>query len=178
MEFRDWFLVLSLVISLAPWIALWIIFHQLKTHGLLLRLNTSVARHNMFISLTDCLTEEAEKTMLLHVVDHFDPKIYREQYEGKIQAIRSYLLMKRKYLYLLFSTRLERNFPLQEKGIAAIWIDELSCYQEFRDVHASQGHYYEEFARDVDAAIKRNPFRGWMYQAHLPPDATQSPEQK
>lgn len=165
--FRDWLLIAQILLGLAPWIALYIVYNQLQTHGQLLKLNTSAIRHQHFIALTDCLTDKIEETMLLHVIDHFQPDVYRARYEGKETATKSYLLMKRKYLYLLVSFRLERNFPLPEKGTAKIWIQELCRYQEFRDVHESQKHYYKEFGPYVDELIGDRKVEGWMFEAHL-----------
>ena len=171
---QEWLAIFQIAVGLGPCIALVILFRQmtihtrqLKTHGQSLNLSTIATRHQLFLSLADCVTAAMLETMMLHVLDHFDRDVYHERYKGNEQAIKSYLLMKRKYLYLLFARRLETHFPLVEQEIVPIWIDELARYQEFRDVHDSQKHYYREFGRYVTEIIGDRPIAGWMYEAHL-----------
>lgn len=177
-EPRDWLLTIQLcfmvVFGLASWVVVWFIARQLRTQSQALNLSTMATRHKMFISLTDCVTEEMQETMLLHAIDHFEPDIFVQKYRGKTRYIKSYLLMKRKYLYLVFSSRLERYFPIFDGGIAVRWIPELCQYHEFRDVHASQKHYYPAFATLVDPSLTTAELKGWMCEA-LPLDSITTP---
>jgi hypothetical protein len=153
---------LALVLTL--FIAIW----QVWTHTTALKLNTLATRHNLFLSLTDCMTDVTIRTMKMHLVDHCNLDIYRDRYEGNDERLQSYFLMKRKYLYLLFAARLERSFPIDDKGIAEKWINELADYQEFHDVHASQKHYDPQFEKLVDGILANRSVRGWMFEADKP----------
>ena len=88
------------------------------------------------------------------------------------KKILSYLLMLRKYEYLLFAWWMDQSFPIQERGVATVWIKQLGRYQEFRDVHASQKHFYPEFGIFVDALIAQSKYAGWMYDSTIATSST------
>jgi len=113
-----------------------------------------IQRRELYFKTTS-LTEEELDTMLLHLADHFDLTIYFQRYKGNRQRIKSYFLMKRKYLYLVIVI-FYRKSRLDPVGSApGIWLNELCSYQEFRDVHASQSKYYPRFAKRVDKILNR-----------------------
>lgn len=116
----------------------------------------------MFLALTDCITPDMYTTMSIHLSDHFDLQIYQERYAQDERKIKSYFLMKRKYIYLFFTFTVEEGFPIPTKGITKQWLAELANFQEFHDVHARQKVYYPAFAAFVDRIIGARRPAGWM----------------
>jgi hypothetical protein len=115
-----------------------VLYRQLRTALNSVRLSTMMQRRDMYIGLTNTLPEKDVETMLLHAVDHFDGDVYLKRYRGHPDRIKSYFLMKRKYLYLLLTTHLNTQYWDPARDAPKIWLGELCRYQEFRDVHASQ----------------------------------------
>jgi hypothetical protein len=107
-------------------------------------------RRELYSSMTTTLTADEVSAMLLHVADHLDVEVYKTRYAGSERRIRSYFLMKRKYLYLVLSTSFKTKFDDPAGMARKIWLDDLISYREFQDVHACQAHYYPLFAKLVD----------------------------
>jgi hypothetical protein len=62
--------------------------------------------------------------------------------------------MKGKYLDLVLTTSFHTD-SRDPAGLAPmLWLKELCQYQEFRDVHASQGKYYPAFALLLDRELQ------------------------
>jgi hypothetical protein len=118
------------------------------------------------LNITEPLDDDVMSTMTLHLADHIDRAIYQERYRDT-DRLRSYLLMKRKYLYLCLSLEFETIVPDHMKGITWQWLCELCQYQEFRDVHASQKHYYAAFSLLVEEAIKGREVVGYMADTRI-----------
>jgi len=112
-----------------------------------------IQRRELYYKTTS-LSDEEISTMMLHLADHFDPEIYRKRYHGEPLRVNIYFLMKRKYLYLLLSTYYKENKRDPAGKAPLTWLKELCKYQEFRDVHASQGKYYPSFKRIVDGILE------------------------
>jgi hypothetical protein len=142
-------------------VTLIIIYRQLHAALRNVRLSTMMHRRDLYIGLTTSLPEKDVETMLLHVFDHFDEKVYLQKYQGKAERIKSYLLMKRKYLYLLLTTNVKTQEWDPGRSALDTWLRELCSYEEFRDVHASQGHYYPKFKKKVDRFIREVRLQGW-----------------
>lgn len=143
LEFRDKILITQIAVTtlcgVPAWVALFLLYRQFRIHSNALSLNAMAIRHQLFVTLTDNLSADIHDTMMLHACDQFDPKVFDERYKDHPQRIHSYLLMKRKYLYLVFSSVVEKGFPVREKVVADKWIRELAGFYEFHDVHARQG---------------------------------------
>jgi hypothetical protein len=130
-------------------------FNQLKTMRAQTEYTLVLKRRELYSNMTTSLTADEVAAMMLHVADHFDIDVYRERYAGNDKRIWSYLLMKRKYLFLVWTTwfRTSKHDP---SGLAPrIWLEDLCKYQEFQDVHASQGRYYGKFADLVDQELRK-----------------------
>ena len=73
--------------------------------------------------------------------------------------------MKRKYLYLVLTTSSKTALWDPAREAPRAWLKELCVYQEFRDVHLAQGHYYPKFQKRVDRALRRarlsDELKGW-----------------
>jgi hypothetical protein len=121
--------------------------------------------------LTMRLSDEEVDAMLLHVADHFDVQKYRTEYAGHPRKTKSYLLMKRKYLYLLITTSYQKNDVDPASEAPWIWLKELCRYREFRDVHESQGKYYPTFQKIVDDALRSADTVEvkWAFEEGMPP---------
>ena len=170
LELRDWLLITQIAIyvlvSLPAWVALYLLSRQVQTNSDALSLNAMAIRHQLFVSLTDNLSTDIHDTMMLHACDQFDPSVFAERYKNQPQRIRSYLLMKRKYLYLVFSSLVEKGFPVSETTIAELWIRELGEFHEFHDVHGRQGRYYPEFSTFIARTLGTTTPSKWMCEAH------------
>lgn len=138
-----------------------VLYRQLHTAVNNVRLSTMMQRRDMYIGLTNTLPEKDVEAMLLHPADHFDGDVYLNRYRGHPDRIKSYFLMKRKYLYLLLTTHLNTQYWDPAREAPKIWLEELCQYQEFRDVHASQRHYYPGFAEKVDQVLRLTTLKGW-----------------
>lgn len=146
-----------------------ILIYQFRSSILALRTATTTARWNLYLSVNERITQDQVDTMLLHLADHIDLSIYYEYYHGHPDRIKSYLLMKRKYIYILYTIHIARG-----RGISNIWreisdniwIKELCQYYEFRHVHESQRHYYPKFAQLVDSLIEKTQITGWMLDTY------------
>jgi hypothetical protein len=167
LEVRDCLILIQIVVALfvgiPAFVALILLIRQLRVHTKALILNALAARHQLFFALTDTITVETESAALLHAKDQFDLQVFEDRYMNKPDRIRSYLLMKRKYLYLLSSSHLvESGFPVRETTAAEQWIRELGEYHEFHDVHARHSYYYPEFSAVVARIIGEKQPTAWM----------------
>ena len=84
----------------------------------------------------------------LHWRDHFD-KQFDAIYAVDDRKRESYLLMKQKYMYLMFQNQHQDGFS----HASAKWLEELVQYREFRHVHRSHFRYYPRFAEAVNKLI-------------------------
>ena len=107
-------------------------------------------RRELYSNMTTSLTADEVNAMMLHVADHFNIDVYKQRYEGNDKRVWSYLLMKRKYLYLVLSTSFRTSKDDPAGSAPLTWLNELIEYREFLDVHASQAKYYPKFAALVD----------------------------
>lgn len=147
-------LALQILFILAGVITVVVYFRQLQAMKETAHQSLVMHRRELYQDTVRSLIEDEEHTIMLHPFDHFDLDIYRKRYAGDLRKIHSYLLMKRKYLYLVFTTSYAANENDPAREASTIWLKELCCYQEFRDVHESQGKYYSKFARIVDDELK------------------------
>ena len=133
-------------------------------------------RRELYVNMTTSLEDEDVVTMMLHAADHFDLDVYEKRYKGHYDRIKSYFLMKRKYLYLLLSTSFNTNEKDPGKAAPALWLNELCEYQEFRDVHESQKKYYPQFGRMVDNILSVQGGTGtkWALTEFDSPDLSRS----
>jgi hypothetical protein len=110
-----------------------------------------------YVRMTTSVTDNEVETMMLHIADHFEREIYLDRYHGRPNRIRSYLLMKKKYIYLFSTTSYSADKNSPGRQAVSQWMRELCQYQEFRDVHASQYKYYPKLAASVDEALAQVP---------------------
>lgn len=136
-----------------------------------LRAGYRLHRRELHAATTE-VTDQYIATCLLHWRDHFDEQIYRKYYEGCPVRCRSYLIMKRKYMYLVFQAHLKDTFG----KAARHWLKELVCYREFRDIHVFHAHYYSrQFQKVVDKQVKTSTCMGWFCESVEPDDPVTSP---
>jgi len=141
------------------------VWWQLRVNTKLLSANHRLHRHNLYATTTE-IADDYYATCLMHWRDHFDEETYRRVYEGKEKRCRSYLLMKRKYMYLVFQW-----FIRDEFGQAAHrWLTELVNYREFDDVHRAHAHYYNDFKHEVDKYLKSGE-KAWFCDDVEPDDS-------
>lgn len=110
-------------------------------------------RHKMYLTLTTHVTDDEIRAALTHIQGNFDMSTYTTFYHGQKERVRSYVLMKKKYVYLYYSIRLEKSYPIPNLGLAKDWIKELIHYREFHDVHLKHGGFYKDAAIVVDEVM-------------------------
>lgn len=148
---------------------------QLRATNKSIRLATIVPRMRSFNDITSSITEDEINSFLIHKSENFTDEIYRGYYEEleteeeRINRIKSYIIMKKKYMYLLFCLEeLEKHHYDFEKNSLDIWLRELMQYKEFRHLHERLGKYYPKFNKkinDIDEDKRENIInRGWMYK--------------
>jgi hypothetical protein len=147
-------LLLGASVLIAAVVTVIVYFRQLKAMQASLQHQLMMQRRELYLSTTS-LSDSDIDTMMLHAADHFDRDVYEKRYVGDDKRIRSYFLMKRKYLYLVITTSYRTDERDPARFGPGIWMKELCSYQEFRDVHDSQGKYYPQFAALVDRELKR-----------------------
>lgn len=141
-----------------------VIVRQLRVATRVAERDEVLKRFDMFSSTTE-IDEDSVRAAEVHWPDHFDATLYQEFYEGDSEERRtrrrSYVLMKRKYWYLLF----QAGFTDDLGRAAQRWLEYLVDYQEFRHVHQWSGRYYPEFRAKVDKLIKERGCEEpiWMY---------------
>lgn len=107
---------------------------QLRSAIKMLHFTAIISRRESFMNITTAVTDELVDTTMLHISDNIDIDIFKKRYKGHPDRIKSYILMKQKYLYLLWAYRMDKIGKIF-KYTTKSWIFELCRYQEFRDVH-------------------------------------------
>jgi hypothetical protein len=116
----------------------------------------------MFSAITQQITDGELQSFLLHWREHFTEDAFKSRYERHEVRIRSFILMRRKYLYIYFLWTIGRDLKTPETETARRWVMELSRYHEFRDVHEAQRRFYENFGRVVDELLRDTAPPSWL----------------
>jgi len=124
------------------------------------------SRLGKFNSINSPITEHEIEVFLLHLKDNFDEKIYEKYYHNNPLRIKSYILMKRKYIYLLMAIDLEGAHRRSVKKSAEVWISELMEYKEFRHVHVRMQGYYKKLSKIVAKYANKESKTSWMCDSY------------
>ena len=154
-----WIQVGTTIILAMTQIVIWL---EIRAATKALHLSTFAAQHEMFSGLTEGVTDGEVQSFLLQRSEHFSDATFADRYEQNDQRIRSYILMRRKYLYVYFLWTIGRDLRTLESETARRWVEELGRYHEFRDVHEAQKRLYDGFGKFVDGLLKGTRADAWM----------------
>lgn len=146
-------------------ITLGFIGFQVRLIRLATRVTTNTERVNLFLPILGArITQEDVEMMHFQLADRIHVSTYYKYYHDHPKRIMSYLLMERKYIYILYALDIDKGVKRHlASGAAEKWLADLCQYYEFRHVHESQRHYYpKEFTELVDRCIGRTKLVGWM----------------
>lgn len=162
MKIADWIQVGILGVLL---ITLVVIIYQLYTIKVATRVAVNTERANLFLPILGArITQKDVEMMRLQLADRIHVSTYYKHYHDHPERIMSYLLMERKYLYILYALDIDKGIKQHlASGAAEKWLADLCQYYEFRHVHESQRHYYpKEFTELVNHLIGKTKLVGWM----------------
>ena len=134
-------------------ITLIVLVRQLRVTNSNNERNANFQHVQIFLTHVHSVTELEYDNFFIHLEDHIDYSVFKEHYEGNPDRIKSYILMKKKYLYIFythlnFCTHLKsdpsNNFIVETMPA---WLNELAKYREFWDIHERHRVYYPGFAK-------------------------------
>jgi len=162
-DFIQLFILVVLFLTLGVFgLTLWPMWNQMKAMTVQLHLSTSLSRLNAFDRLHAPITEGDVEAFMLDLPEHICLDTFKSRYENNQKRIRSFIKMKRKYLYLLYCVEIEDQYGAVALGSADKWITELTQYQEFADLHERHAGYYPHFAERVDQFSTKQMSLRWQ----------------
>lgn len=155
------FNVLSVILSATATglllIAILLTWRQLRKANQHLHVQALRDRVDLYFASEAPIGEAEERLLSLHVADFFDPAVYTSRYENDREATAKYLLMHRRYIFLLYCLMAEDCFKSPFGIDLGRWVETLGREQAFRDVHASQSKYYDQKFKDfIDARLPQS----------------------